>query len=96
MSFDWDSRKATINEKKHGISFELAMTVFDDPFALIAEDEKHSASECREWIIGLSDQGVLVVIYTKRLERAQVRIISARRANKKEKELYEEYKKLPI
>ncbi|MEK7357902.1 MAG: BrnT family toxin, partial [Bdellovibrionota bacterium] len=62
MKFEWDDRKAEANQKKHGVSFELAVTVFDDPNALIAPDEKHSTpQETREWIIGLSDNGVLVV-----------------------------------
>jgi len=45
MRFDWDSNKAALNAKKHRVSFELAITVFDDPFALIAPDPKHSTSQ---------------------------------------------------
>ena len=57
MRFEWDESKASKNLEKHGISFSLAITVFDDPFALIAPDEKHSAKEEREWIIGKADKG---------------------------------------
>ena len=67
MKFEWDESKASKNLQKHGISFSLAITVFDDPFALIAPDEKHSVEEEREWIIGKADKGVLVVIFTKRM-----------------------------
>lgn len=73
------------------------MTVFDDPFALIAPDDKHSShTEKREWIIGKSDRGILVVVFTKRLYGRTYRIISARKANKKEKETYEKYKRIPL
>lgn len=96
MKFEWDAGKATNNIKKHGIPFELAVTVFDDPNALIAPDPKHSTSERRDWIIGESDKGVLVVVFTKRLEGKIYRLISARRANRRERKLYEEFKKLPF
>ena len=96
MKFEWDENKSKQNLKKHRIPFSLAITVFDDPFALIAPDEKHStANEEREWIIGKSDKGVLVVVFTIRLHRTY-RIISARKANKKEKENYEKYKGISI
>ena len=96
MKFEWDVQKARSNLSKHCISFELAITVFDDPFALIAPDDKHSVSEDREWIIGKSDSGVLVVVFTKRERGKILRIISARRANKRERELYEQYKRISI
>jgi uncharacterized protein len=96
MKFEWDEKKAQANVKKHGIAFDLAITVFDDPKALIAPDPKHSSSEHREWIIGESDNGVLVVVFTKRLEGRVYRLISARRAKRRERRLYEEFKKLPL
>lgn len=97
MKFDWDLKKAVSNQRKHGVSFDLAITVFDDPNALIAPDEKHSTlNEVREWIIGLSDNGVLVVIFTKRMNARVYRVISARKANRKERMLYEEFKKLSL
>ena len=97
MRFEWDKPKAESNFKKHKIKFETAITAFDDPYALIAPDEKHStAREKREWIIGESDHGVLVIVFTRRIKGAIYRIISARKANKKERRIYEEYKKLPF
>ncbi|MCY4644488.1 MAG: BrnT family toxin [Bacteriovoracales bacterium] len=97
MKFDWDESKAKKNFQKHGISFPLAVTVFDDPFALIAPDDRHSSRmEKREWIIGKADRGILVVVFTKRLYGRIYRIISARKANKKERETYENYKRIPI
>jgi uncharacterized DUF497 family protein len=96
VKFDWDQAKASSNLKKHRVSFDLAVTVFDDPYALIAPDPKHSSAEQREWIIGESDSGVLVVIFTKRLEGKVYRVISARRANRRERKLYEEFKKLSL
>jgi uncharacterized DUF497 family protein len=96
MRFEWDDKKATANFKKHQISFDLAITVFDDPSALIAPEQKHSKVENREWIIGMSDKGVLVVIFTKRMSGRSYRLISARKANRKERSLYEEFKKLSL
>ncbi|WP_216635884.1 BrnT family toxin [Bdellovibrio bacteriovorus] len=87
--------KSEKNLKKHGVSFELAMTVFDDPWAWITTDEKHSTvTEVREWIVGLSDNGVLVVVFTKRLHGKVYRIISARAASRRERRIYEDFKKL--
>lgn len=96
IRFEWDERKAAANLNKHQISFDLAITVFDDPSALIALDQKHSKVESREWVIGLSDKGILVVVFTKRMSGHSYRLISARKANRKEKSLYEEFKKLSL
>jgi uncharacterized DUF497 family protein len=96
MKFEWDQVKAASNLKKHGVSFDLAITVFDDPNALIAPDPKHSVDEDREWIIGESDDGVLVVVFTRRLSGKIYRLISARKANRRERKLYEEFKRLPL
>lgn len=97
MKFEWDDNKAARNLKKHKIAFGAAITVFDDPHALIAPDEKHSNDlEIREWIIGLSDKGVLVIIFTKRAAGKVYRLISARKANRYERNLYEEFKKLSL
>jgi len=95
--FAWDARKARSNVVKHGVPFELAITVFDDPFALLAGDDSHStAGETREWIIGESDHGVLVVVFTRR-ERGEVcRLISARKASRRERRRYESAKGIPI
>lgn len=97
MKFEWDDKKAAVNLQKHGISFELAITVFDDPLALIAPDEKHSNdAEAREWIIGLSDNDILVVIFTRRRAGKVYRLISARKANRSERKIYEEFKILSL
>jgi len=53
MRFEWDPKKADLNRRKHRIDFEVAITAFDDPWALVAPDPKHSTGqESREWIIG--------------------------------------------
>lgn len=57
--FEWDEYKASLNVKRHGVSFEEAKTVFDDPIACIFEDEWHSVGEYREIIIGHSAQNRL-------------------------------------
>jgi len=89
--FEWDPRKADSNLAKHGIPFELAITAFDDPRFLIATDVRHSTpDERREWLIGESDLGLLVVVFTLREPGLTRRIISARRASRKERRRYEE------
>ena len=93
MEFEWDPLKAEANKKKHDLSFEIAVTAFDDPYALISIDEKHSAKEIRKWLIGESDTGVLVVIFTQRNSGKTYRIISARGANQRERKHYEIYKR---
>jgi uncharacterized protein len=95
MRFDWDARKARRNFQEYGITFDRAITAFDDPFALIAPDNKHSdTEEIREWLIGESDDGVLVVVFTKREAGRVYRIISARRASRRERKRYEEFKRI--
>ncbi len=97
MKFDWDPAKNASNLKKHAVAFEEAITAFDDPFALIAPDPKHSkGQEVREWLIGESDKGVMVIIFTVRQPGNVHRIISARKANRKERKIYEETKKLSL
>lgn len=96
MRFEWDDRKAAINFAKHHLTFQKAVTAFDDPFALITLDYKHSISEKREWLLGKSDSGILVVVFTIRQPGNVYRIISARKANKKEREHYEQIKKFSV
>ena len=87
--FTWDDDKAAANQKKHGVSFAEAQTVFDNPLAVIFEDEAHSDSESREIIIGHSARNrLLLVCFTERTDN--VRIISARGATAKERSDYEE------
>ena len=90
MEFEWDERKYEINKLKHGVSFDEAVEAFDDPAAVLLPDVRHSTRhEKREILIGRVIHGVLVVIYTIRQSGNKVRIISARRANSKERRFYE-------
>ena len=90
--FEWDARKAVANIHKHGVSFEHAATVFKDPEALSLFDEKHRADEDRWITLGLDNRGqLLVVCHTWRETEsgaASCRIISARKAGKKEAAQY--------
>lgn len=89
--FEWDEKKAAINLEKHGVSFEEAQTVFDDPFFLVFPDYAHSKGEARYIILGESSEWrALVVVYTERGHTT--RIISAREADKQEQRDYEEEK----
>lgn len=94
-NFEWDEKKAASNYAKHRIAFIEAITAFDDPFALIAPDDEHSDQEKREWLIGEAEPGVLVIVFTVR-ERRRTRIISARRASRKERKIYEEAKTISL
>lgn len=97
VRFEWDDQKAVANDRKHGISFEEAITAFDDPYALVAPDPSHStAAEERRWLIGEADTGVLVVVFTVREEGGVYRIISARPASRKERRGYEQGKRVPL
>ena len=85
LNFEWDDEKYKINIKKHGIYFEDAVRVFFDKNLIDDYDFEHSNDEDRIKIIGKVEK-VLVVIYTERVEK--FRIISARLANKKERNDY--------
>lgn len=88
FKFEWDARKAASNRKKHGVSFEEALTVFNDPLELSFEDGR-SRGELRHVTLGRSlNDHLLVVVSTERGDR--VRIISARRASSRERYQYEE------
>jgi uncharacterized DUF497 family protein len=91
--FEWDTAKARQNTKKHGITFERAATVFLDANALSLFDEQHSEDEERWITLGLDRTGTLVVIcHTYREETdttARVRIISARKATRRETKQYQ-------
>ena len=88
MNFEWNTEKAEKNIRKHGISFQEALTVFQDALSLAYPDTDHSADEDRYLIIGLSSFGnVLVISHTFRTDN--IRIISARKATKKERHFYE-------
>ena len=88
--FDWDSRKAARNLKKHGVAFEEAIAVFADPLARIFDDPDHSEDERREIIMGYSARPRLLVVgFTERAGR--VRLIQARRATPSETTRHEEH-----
>jgi uncharacterized DUF497 family protein len=89
--FDWDTRKASANQGKHGVSFEEAASVFGDPVALDGPDVGHSEQEARYVRLGRAVTGrVLMVAYTRRRrgDGETIRIISARRASRKERAAY--------
>ena len=87
MHFEWDEEKADKNLQKHGISFDEAVTCFYDPTQIAFYDPDHSESEYREILIGHSNNGrLLLVVYT--LREDAIRVISARKATKKEAEDY--------
>lgn len=89
--FEWDAGKAATNLRKHGVSFDEAATVFAEPDALDGPDLAHSAQEARSLRLGRSLTGrVLIVAYTLRRSGngEAVRIISARRASRKERAAY--------
>jgi uncharacterized DUF497 family protein len=90
MRFEWGPAKAASNIRKHGVSFDEAVTVFKDPLAFIFDDEVHSEEEHREIIIGTSAlRRILLVCFVERLQDI-VRIISARPATRQEIKDYEE------
>ncbi len=94
LSFEWDPSKATTNAAKHGITFEEAKNVFYDDDALVISDPDHSETEDRFVIMGASMQSrILVVIHCFRRSGSSIRIISARKAGKKEQKPYWENKK---
>lgn len=89
MRFEWSEKKAEANLKKHGVSFDEAKTVFDDPLFVIFADPDHSFAEKRFIIMGESHENrLLVVSYTER--PAATRLISAREATRPERKDYEE------
>ena len=88
MEFEWDRLKAEQNRKKHGVSFDDAVTVFYDPFAATFDDPDHSSGEHRFITIGYSSHDrLLVVVHAER--QRNIRIISARPANARERKNHE-------
>jgi uncharacterized protein len=89
ISFSWDDQKNIGNQKKHRVSFEEAQSVFFDENAIEYYDPAHSESEERFLMLGISYQiRVLVLSYTLRKGGSEIRIISARKATKKEQKAY--------
>ena len=90
VHFEWNANKASTNLRKHGVSFEEASTVFDDPLAVIFDDENHSIQEMREIILGHSIKNrLLLACFTERANNI-IRIFSARLTTQKERKDYEE------
>ena len=91
LNFEWDVDKAVLNLKKHGISFDEAKTVFFDERAFIFDDPDYSIDEDRFLILGFSQHPrLLIVSHCIRGDGNVIRIISARKAGKKEAKYYEE------
>ena len=92
IDFDWDPKKEASNRARHGVSFDLAMTVFRDPLAATILDNQHGGDEERWITLGESANGTLVlVIHTwgqTSADHAAVRIISARRPTRREARQY--------
>ncbi|AFZ53442.1 BrnT family toxin [Cyanobacterium aponinum UTEX 3222] len=88
LEFEWNDSKAKTNKRKHGVSFEEASSVFNDPLSINFDDPDHSQTENRYIIIGLSSQGrCLFVSFVERGKK--IRLISARLVTPKERRFYE-------
>ncbi len=94
IRFEWDEAKNRANRRKHGVSFEEAQTVFLDENAIRFYDPDHSADEDRFLMLGISIRlRVLVVCRCFRVGESTIRIISARKANKRESATYQDYRR---
>jgi uncharacterized DUF497 family protein len=88
LEFEWEVSKASSTAAKHGVTFDEALTAFRDTRASIFDDPDHSADEHRELLIGHSERGRLMMVsFTER--EGRIRIISARRATRRERQDYE-------
>jgi uncharacterized protein len=89
LAFDWDDQKAKVNERKYGVSFEEAQTVFYDENARLRYDSEHSLEEERYILLGISNMLRLLVVCHICIEKKEIiRIISARKATKQEAKQY--------
>ena len=88
MNFEWDEKKATANQRKHGVSFDEAGSVFFDPLAVSGSDPDHSTDETRYITFGLSSLERLIVVSHTYRPRS-IRIISARLMTRNERQMYE-------
>jgi uncharacterized protein len=90
IKFEWDTAKANLNKKKHGVSFEEAQSVFYDEFAVQFFDDESSELEDRFLMLGFSDEArLLIVCHCERNQGNIIRIISARKATKIEGKYYQ-------
>lgn len=89
LKFTWNRRKADLNQRKHGVSFQEAVSAFKDEQGLIAYDPDHSVHEDRWLLFGLSEaMRVLIISYTSDEDETEIRIISARGADRDETAKY--------
>lgn len=89
LEFEWDPVKAAANQRKHGVGFAEAATVFGDPLSVTVDDPRHSVEEERYVLFGRSERGrLLAVMHTER--GATVRIISAREMTPQERREFQE------
>lgn len=86
MDFEWDEEKARANLRKHGVSFEYAVKGFKDPLGVEWSDERENYGEARTILLAMADGVILVVAFAERNDR--IRIISARRATRREQDHY--------
>lgn len=90
IEFEWDHEKSLSNEKKHGVGFPEASTVFGDPLELTITDPGHSLGEYRFVSVGRSRSGRLLVVAFSERAQNRIRIISAREATRRERSSYEQ------
>jgi len=91
LRFDWDPLKSNVNRRKHGVSFDEAAEAFSDEHALLLAEPDHSSDEERFVLLGVSSRlRLLVVCHCYRKNDEIVRIISARKANRTEREIYDQ------
>jgi uncharacterized DUF497 family protein len=91
LDFEWDPAKAASNRRKHGVTFEEARTAFLDEDALLIADPEHSVREDRFVLLGVSAHlRLLVVVHAYRGEDGTIRLISARKADRREMKAYAE------
>ena len=89
IKFDWDASKAALNLKKHDVSFDEAQSAFYDDFAMQFFDEDHSDHEDRFLLLGMSSEAnLLLICHCERADGGVIRIISARKATKRESAFY--------
>jgi len=92
IAFEWDPRKNRENQKKHGVSFDEARIAFFDENARIIHDPDHSLKEDRFILLGSTGKTLVIVVHCYRQAETVLRIISARKATRRERAIYEERK----
>ncbi len=95
VRFEWDNNKAEVNLAKHGVSFETAALVFDDPSQVAWVDDRFAYGEERWLVLGIVQDRILAVafVWSEGSSRGEeiIRLISARKASRKERELYSRF-----